>query len=82
MKPDNRPSLTISYQAPENMPLEEKIMDQADLFAEEMLYPFQEDSIGVISVRLIFPNDKNLMEFKKMVVEIAFQNGVYLHFGP
>lgn len=82
MGPEPKPSLTVFYQLPENMSLEEGIMDLADSYADELLYPFQETSEGIISVRLAFPSDKALMDFKKSVVDIAFKKGIYIHFGP
>ena len=82
MKKDSRPSLTVFYQIPEHMPLEEKIMDLADQHAQELLYPFQESTGGIISVRFIFPDDKALLAFKKAAVEAAWKIGIYIHFGP
>lgn len=82
MNQPDRPSLTVFYQPPENMPLEEKIMDLADNYAESLLYPFQETNEGIISVRFLFPDDKSLLEFKKSVVDVAFARGIYIHFGP
>jgi hypothetical protein len=82
MKKPDRPSLTVFYQAPEQMAFEESIMDLADQYADELLYPFQENQQGVISVRLVFPSEQVLMIFKKSAVDVAFNKGIYIHFGP
>ena len=82
MNKETQPSLTVFYQLPENMSLEEAIMDLADQYAKELLYPFQSTTQNVISVQFVFSCEKDLLDFKKAVVDIAFKKGVYIHFGP